>query len=490
MAEKKGKYLIWLETLHRQYTDRTCITQMGRQAASLRLLAEMYEIRCRFGKILECIKKEAFQLDDEGLDYEEWSNPEKWKRGESLAMEEDMRETFDIKPESPLSQTYANELTSAYGDLANFDQDGFRNMVSSLFVFEQIVDPQRTEVTIDTILRELQATLVKIKNAKERKHSDEEYEELYDKELLRFGNDFIKQSRIESKHQTWKNNLIDDLSEEVLKERRIELLLCLFDTGFLDDLKETTHKGTKDDVLGLKDYDFKNWNDRMDEAVKYAAALRRICPIKDDLINFDNKARIGKYIFDNHIPTPILDDFFENMELIKKVQREILICKDPNAISLKGEKPAKCFVEMVKRIMLKAEDRNGERIETKPRGHLVEYVYNVDGKGFCKVMDDLLITNETDIENYLGRASAEEAISIKYVAPFIGIVIETHEYSETKMQKTDFEDTFKFIYGDKTSAVSKMSAKKDLPEEADRLFEIVKKSIKKHKSDRFPKLPS
>ena len=72
MTEKKSKYLVWLETLHREYTERTCITQLGRQAASLHLLADMYEVRCRFENLLKRLQNEAIQLNDEDVSYQEW----------------------------------------------------------------------------------------------------------------------------------------------------------------------------------------------------------------------------------------------------------------------------------------------------------------------------------------------------------------------------------------------------------------------------------
>lgn len=322
MAEKKSKYLIWLETLHREYTDRTCITQMGRQAASLRLLAEMYEIRCRFGRILERMQKEAFQLDDEGLNYEEWYNPEKWKRGESLTADEDLRETLGIKSESPLAQTYANRLGDAYEEDAKFNTDNFRNMVSSLFIFEQIVSPGVTEVAIERELKKIQELLLDIQNAKRKTLSDEECADRFNELYESYINGFLVKPKLISEHNKWRDNLDGEYDIEEMYERRAGLLLEIFESGFADGLKHDYKRKAEDD-LGFKNYEFEKWMDRMDDAVKYFAAFRKICPYENEMIDFSHSEWIGRYIIKHHIEQSVVYTFIQKMELIKMVQEDI-----------------------------------------------------------------------------------------------------------------------------------------------------------------------
>ena len=179
MAEQKSKYLIWLETLHREYTERTSITLFGHQAMLIKLLADMYEVRCRFEKILGKLQSEALVLDDDDVKYEEWYNPEKWKLLDGSLYAEDPRETFNIKQGNPLPQTYSNILLTPFGESAHFDIDRYRNVVSSLFVLDTIVDEQKMEVTIDGELKILQKILLDISNAKRRDLTDEECARLF-----------------------------------------------------------------------------------------------------------------------------------------------------------------------------------------------------------------------------------------------------------------------------------------------------------------------
>jgi hypothetical protein len=481
MTEKKSKYLVWLETLHREYTERTCITQLGRQAASLHLLAGIYEVRCRFERIHERLQGEAMLLEDKGLNYEEWYNPEKWKRGESLFVDEDIRETFGFKPSSPLAQTYANSLLTPFGDNATFNVDNFRDVVSTLFIFDQVVDSQKMEVAIDEELKKLLTVLLNISNLKNTPKTDEENAEYFKKERIRYRTGFLTKASLKAKHKKWKDSISEDMNIDVLHERRVELLLAIFDSGFLDDLKKENHRRATD-VLSIKEYEFDKWDDRMDEAVKYFAAMSKLCPFRDDMIDFSQDAKLGRYVISHHIELPMVNAFLENMELIKMVQREMQKLDNPDMEDAdEGDSPAESFVERVKHIMLKAEEDNGTTKNLTARGNGGTYIYNVDGKGFSKVMDELLACHEQVIKDYLDGANVETAASIKYVAPFIGYVLDTHLYSAAKMPKNAFKEVFEVVYGKGTSATLKMSDKNP-SNEATILYETAKEIMEKHKN--------
>lgn len=143
--------------------------------------------------------------------------------------------------------------------------------------------------------------------------------------------------------------------------------------------------------------------------------------------------------------------------------------------------PAVAFVKRVKEIMLKAEEDNGKQKQNNSRSYTTTYLYNVDGKGFGMVMDKLLADYEHVIKDYLDGATAETAVSIKYVAPFIGYVLDTHLYSAAKMPKNEFKDVFETVYGKGTSAVSKMSDKNP-SSEAEVLYKTTKEIMEKHKN--------
>jgi len=138
------------------------------------------------------------------------------------------------------------------------------------------------------------------------------------------------------------------------------------------------------------------------------------------------------------------------------------------------------FVQQVKRIMLLAEKDNGTEKVLTSRGNGGTYQYMVDGKGFCKVMDELLACHEQEIKDYLKGATAKDATAQKYVAPFIGFVVDTHHYSAEKMPKKDMRGAFVAVYGKDTAAVAKMS-NKNPPREAQRLYDITKGIMIKRK---------
>lgn len=478
MTEKKSKYLVWLETLHREYTERTCITQLGRQAASLHLLADIYEVRCRFEKILSRLQNEAIQLDDDDLNYQEWYNPEKWKVSDISFHDEDIRETFGIKPDSPLAQTYANTMLTPFGDGANFDNDRFRNVVSSLFVLNTIVDEQKMEVAINSELEKLQKTLLDISNTKNRKKEPEEYAAWFESERVRYRRNFITKSKLKAEHETWKKSIYDDDYKEALRERRVELLLELFDSGFLDDLKVKSHRKAED-VLGFKKYEFEKWNERMDEAIRYFATMCKICPFKDDMISFNDHAKIGRYILDEHIETPMVNAFFRVMELIIMAQKEMRTIDDPDYVEEEEITPTEAFIERVKRLFLLMEDENGTVMQQTNKGNGGTYKFDVKGKALCEVMDDLLVNNEQYIKAYLGGANSESAVQLKYVCPFIGFILDTHLYSTDKLQKNHLKPMFVIEYGEKTSATTRMGHE-DTSYEAQNLFNIVEETMKKH----------
>jgi hypothetical protein len=234
--------------------------------------------------------------------------------------------------------------------------------------------------------------------------------------------------------------------------------------------------------LSIKEYEFDKWDDRMDEAVKYFAAMSKLCPFRDDMIDFSQDAKLGRYVISHHIELPMVNAFLENMELIKMVQHEMQKLDNPDMEDAdEGDSPAESFVERVKHIMLKAEEDNGTTKNLTARGNGGTYIYNVDGKGFSKVMDELLACHEQVIKDYLDGANVETAASIKYVAPFIGYVLDTHLYSAAKMPKNAFKEVFEVVYGKGTSATLKMSDKNP-SNEATILYETAKEIMGKHKN--------
>ena len=322
MAEKKSKYLIWLETLHREYTDRTNITQFGQQAASIKLLADMFEVRCRFQKLLERMQKEVVVLEDDDVDYEEWSNTQKWNGKEILLTDEDVQETLGITQENHLAQTYSNRLLDTFGEDISFNTDQFRNMVSSLFILEKTVGNQLMDKAIDDELKRLLLVLQSIIVEKQKRLTDEEYSDRFGK-LYEKAINFITKPLLIKEHNDWLDNIDGECNMDEMCERRARLLLDIFESGFADELKRKFHRKTED-VLGFGNYEFDNWEGRTEDAVRYFAALTNLCPFENGLIDFSHKDRQGKYILKHHIGQSVVNKFIQKTELIKMVQEEMV----------------------------------------------------------------------------------------------------------------------------------------------------------------------
>lgn len=325
MAEKKSKYLIWLETLHREYTDRTNITLFGQQAASIRLLADMFEVRCRFERLLERMMKEVVILEDDDIDYEEWSNAQKWNGKGILLAEEDIQETLGITQENHLAQTYSNRLLDTFGKDITFNIDQFRNMVSSLFILDKTVGNQLMEKAIDNELKQLLSVLQSIIVEKQKSLTDEEYsnrfEKIYDKCI-----NYLTKPMLIKEHNDWLDNIDGECDIEEMCERRASLLLDIFESGFVDELKRKYNRKAED-VFGFGNYEFEKWEGRTDEAIRFFAALTKLCPYENGLIDFSHKDRMGKYIIKHHIAQPVANKFIQKMELIKMVQDEMVKIK-------------------------------------------------------------------------------------------------------------------------------------------------------------------
>lgn len=476
MATQKSKYLIWLETLHREYTERTNITLFGQQAMLIKLLADMYEVRCRFEKILAKLQQEAIVLEDDDVDYEEWYNPEKWKITGDELVDEDITETLGISKKSAVAQSYANALLTPFGENAKFDNDKFRNIVSSLYVLNLVVDNQRIDVAINEELAALQKTLLDISNAKTRELTDDECASFFVDMRDKYLNGFLVRGKLVAEHRKWRESLLNEIEIDDLKERRVELLLGLFETGFLEDIK--LHKKAAD-PLGFDNYEFEKWEGKMNEAKKCFAKLTKLCPYSQDMIDFSNSAKIGRYIINAHIGPAIVNGFLEQMQLIAMVQRDMRrMLNSDEDVDDTGDSPVDAFVNCVKHIMLKAEEENGTVKPLTARGNGGTYTYNVNGKAFAGVMDVLVEKYEDSIKAYLDGLTAQKAKTIKYVAPFIGAVIETQLFSPANMPKKDLEPAFESVYGRGTSAVSKMAVS-NLSEEGKTLVNTLKSIAQK-----------
>ena len=336
MEHTKSKYLIWLETLHREYTDQTNITLFGKQAMLIKLLADTHEVKCRFENILTKLQTKKLLLEEDDIEYKEWYDPNKWKINSKMLVDHDVAETLGINNKDNVINTYPNKLIEAFENDSKIDNNRFNLLVSLLYVFDTIVDEQAICVAIDNEVKQLQLILQKIENEKNNEKSSEEYAEYFNKKKDEYLNFFTKSS-LEGEHKKWKKGIYDNDIMNAYKVRRAELVLNIFDSGFLDDLKAKYHSRTPKDIFGFKEYSFEKWENREIDALKYFICLTQLCPFKDDMIDFSDHAKIGKYIYEEHIEKPMVKDFLKNMELIILVQEEMKALNAQNKVE-EGDK--------------------------------------------------------------------------------------------------------------------------------------------------------
>jgi hypothetical protein len=99
--------------------------------------------------------------------------------------------------------------------------------------------------------------------------------------------------------------------------------------------------------------------------------------------------------------------------------------------------------------------------------------------GIVQMLDELQANHQPVLDEYLKDATDLTADSIKYVAPFIGYLLDSHLFTPKKMPKKDLDWVFQDMYGKNTSAVSKMSNKCPL-DETQKLFDTAEMVMKKY----------
>ena len=139
--------------------------------------------------------------------------------------------------------------------------------------------------------------------------------------------------------------------------------------------------------------------------------------------------------------------------------------------------PAQSFVDILKLIMKNAEKENGNVKPITARGHKGSYIYQIKGEAFGEAMDDLLNYHNDTINDYLEGADAKKAVMMKYVCPFLGAVLDTHLFSPKLMPKIDLAPALNIVYGEGSSAPSKLSAAQ-LPKSGKILIGLLKNGLK------------
>jgi hypothetical protein len=214
------------------------------------------------------------------------------------------------------------------------------------------------------------------------------------------------------------------------------------------------------------------------DTLKWYAAFKKLCPWNKKVFSFNEYATLGKYIYDNRISLDVCKKFFHFVLLMEIVQQELEWIDHPETRPQGEDETVENFVDRVKRIMLKAEDRNGETIEYNDNKHnKCTYKFRIEGKLFGNVMDELKGKYPELITGYLDGKTGDSAIGVTKVCPFIGCVVDKQIFNDNQLRKKDLEPAFQFVFGEKNergqnrSFIQKMSETKDIKDKP--VFETI-----------------
>ena len=487
-----GYYKESIEQLNIEYKNRASITLFGRQASMLRLLADAYEVRLRFEKLLEIMKQGPSVFEDSDLNYLEWADGAKWQKPEEqeeplIRIQKKTAQTFGISNNSPFAQTYANFMKDAFGErLNNIDIDRYKIIMSSVIASQDVISDYEVKLAIDENIKQLRKTLIEIDNlTSTKKWRKDDYANMYLSLFDDYKNDKLNIILVQADHNNWLKEIVAEPDVNDLFQRRRELLLELFKTGFLDSIKSRMHVPAEDDLLFCVIKDETLIPDLTD-TLKWYAAFKKLCPLNKNVFSFNEYATLGKYIYNNRISIDVCNKFFHIVLLLEIVQQEVKWIEHPETRPRGEDETVENFVDRVKRIMLKAEDRNGEKIEYDDNKHnKCTYEFRVEGKLFGKVMDEVKEKYPELIIGYLDGKTGDNAIGVTKVCPFIGCVVDKYIFNASNLRKKDLEPAFQFVFGEKNergqkrSFIQKMSETKDIKDKP--IFETIKTLFEEQK---------
>ena len=487
-----GYYKDSIEQLNTEYKNRSSITLFGRQASMLRLLADAYEVRMRFEKLLELMKQGPSVVEDSDLNYLEWADEARWQKPDDqeeplIIIQNKTALTLGISSKSPFAQTYANFMKDVFGERLNkIDIDRYKTIMSSVIASQDVISDYEFELAIEENIKQLKKTLVAIHNfTNNQRWKSEDYARMYYYLYNEYKEAKINNFLVKLDHNKWLDDMVaPDLADFV--QRRRELLLDLFSTGFLNAMKSRIHVPSDDDLQFCVIKDDELMPDLTD-TLKWYAAFKKLCPKEKNYFRFNEYATLGKYICDNRISIDVCNKFFHIVLLLEIVQQELEWITHPESRPQGDDETVKNFVDRVKRIMLKAEDRNGEKIEYEDNKHnKCIYEFWFEGKLFGKVMDEMKEKYPELIIDYLDGKKGDNAIGVTKICPFIGCVVDKYIFNNSYLRKKDLEPAFQFVFGEKNergqkrSFIQKMSETKDIKDKP--VFETIKTLFEEQKN--------
>ena len=136
------------------------------------------------------------------------------------------------------------------------------------------------------------------------------------------------------------------------------------------------------------------------------------------------------------------------------------------------------FADRVKSIIQKAASQNGQKIETKAKGHAGAYIFRIDADAFCKAMDDLVDHYKEQLLEFLGGTL--NCVYVTKVCTFIGHVIRMNVINDSTLQMTDLLFAFTDYYDNALTVKAKLGDKK-ANQDQDLFFGTFEGLLKKYK---------
>lgn len=138
------------------------------------------------------------------------------------------------------------------------------------------------------------------------------------------------------------------------------------------------------------------------------------------------------------------------------------------------------FVNRVKDIVTKAAEKNGQQIDAKPNGWSVPYIYNIDARRICDIMDDLRKNYEHYIANVIN--AYPNPVGTTLIGAFIGRILKIEGLACSKLQYSDLNFALKYFYNDVKDPSKRLSDKfnDEVKSEGDLLINTFIGLMKKH----------
>lgn len=440
-----------IEMLNYEYRNRYSLSVVSQRASVVKLVFDSYTVRKQLESLYETMRQAPKLMEEADFDFLGWADEARW-----------------MKPEEQLFED---------GDDDNWVTMIGMQQIGDLLKGEAMV--KLMDMTIEENIKAVRKTLRDIYQfRKTHRWSKESYAQFYHDIYDEHAKTEVWKRETQDVHDRWMHEQVGLLCMEDLEQKRRELMISCFHTGFLDNIYQKTHVPAHDD-LHFGYIRNRLMVDDLDDTLKWVAAFKRLCPLKDNMFSFNEEAILGKYIYHHNIPQQTCWEFFHFTNQIELVQKEMGWMEHPET-KPKGESMRVTkFINKVKLVMLMATKANGQIRQLTSRGHSDSYIYNVYAEGIVQMLDELQANHQLVLDEYLKDATDLTADSIKYVAPFIGYLLDSHLFTPKKMPKKDLDWVFQDMYGKNTSAVSKMSNKCPL-DKTQKLFDTAEMVMKKY----------